>query len=203
MKVAIIGAGTVGISLGKSLSKVGHDVMFGSRTPQSEDLQKVKRETGIPVGTIDDALEFSDVIAFALPWKAVADVSRSLDDWSGKVIIDMSNRFGLPPERTTGSSAGDIARMTGARVVKVFNTIGAEHYQNPIFSGQPATMLIAGDDAHAKEIGAKLASDLGFEVVDAGNLAAAGMLEDLAALWIHLATQTGLGRDFAFKIIRK
>ena len=49
----------------------------------------------------------------------------------------------------------------------------------------------------------RLGEDLGFEMIDNGNLASARMLESLAVLWIHLAFQGGLGRNFAFKLIRR
>jgi hypothetical protein len=46
-------------------------------------------------------------------------------------------------------------------------------------------------------------AELGFEVVDAGALKIARLLEPLAMLWIHLALSQGLGRDFAFALLRR
>ena len=109
----------------------------------------------------------------------------------------MTNRFVRNAER---SAAEDLATLTGARVVKAFNTIGAEHYQNPSFAGQPATMFIAGYDTDAKTVVRQLANAIGFEVVDAGNLAAARHLENLAEFWVHLA-RSGFGRNIAFKLL--
>lgn len=68
--------------------------------------------------------------------------------------------------------------------------------------GAPA-MFYCGDDASAKKAAAQLASDLGFEPVDAGGLTSARLLEPLAMLWIHLAYGQGVGRDFAFRIMRR
>jgi predicted dinucleotide-binding enzyme len=47
-----------------------------------------------------------------------------------------------------------------------------------------------------------LAAELGWEPVDCGALTKARLLEPLALLWISLATQ-GLGRDFAFGLLRR
>lgn len=64
-------------------------------------------------------------------------------------------------------------------------------------------MFYCGDDAVAKGLAAQLASDLGFEPIDAGALTAARLLEPLAMLWIHLAFAQGVGREFAFRIMRR
>lgn len=49
----------------------------------------------------------------------------------------------------------------------------------------------------------KLATDIGFEAIDAGGLVAARLLEPLGMLWIHLALARGMGRDFAFVLRRR
>jgi predicted dinucleotide-binding enzyme len=64
-------------------------------------------------------------------------------------------------------------------------------------------MPMAGDDAEAKTIVAKLAEELGFEAIDAGALTAARMLEQLALFWIKLAYAQKLGRSFAFSLVRR
>ena len=48
-----------------------------------------------------------------------------------------------------------------------------------------------------------LASDIGFEAIDAGGLVIARPVEPYALLWIHLALAQGLGRDFAFGLLRR
>jgi hypothetical protein len=40
-------------------------------------------------------------------------------------------------------------------------------------------------------------------VVDAGGLRVARLLEPHAMLWIHLALDRGLGRDWAFALVRR
>jgi len=197
MKVGIIGAGFVGESLGKALLKAGHTVMYSSRDPKGEHARKVQAETGASVGTVSDVLDFSTVIAIAMPPDTVLQVVKEYAGrWVGKTLIDMNNRFGPT------SFAKELAQTSGAHVVKAFNTIGAEHYQNPVFDGQKATMFIAGDDATAKAQVNQLAADIGFEVFDAGDLNAAEHLEHLARFWIYLM-RSGHGREFAFKLLRR
>ena len=65
-----------------------------------------------------------------------------------------------------------------------------------------ALMLVAGDDDQAKPTVLKLVEDVGFEAVDFGGLEGARLLEPFALTWIKLAYQHGLGRDFAFGLLR-
>jgi hypothetical protein len=61
----------------------------------------------------------------------------------------------------------------------------------------------SGDDAGAKGKVKQLADELGFEGVDAGPLTQARLLEPFALLWISLALKQGLGREIAFKLLRR
>lgn len=199
MKIGIVGGGIVGSNLGKGWAAKGHAVMFSSREPHSDKIKALLEEVGgnAQAGTVQETLDFGEVIAVALPWPGIEDVIRSTSGWNNKVVIDATNRFA--PAAT--SAAEDMARLTGARVVKAFNTIGAEHYTHPVTGGQQVSMLIAGDDAEAKQITWALAEDLGFEVIDAGGLSQAALLEKLAQLWVSL-TRGGYGRNIAFKLLR-
>lgn len=204
-KIAIIGAGEVGVTLGKALAAKGHTIVFGVRDPNSEKARAALaalRDKAV-VTNIPDAVAFADLIVLALPWPAAGEVAQSLAaPLSGKIVIDITNRFN-PPPGSGPSAAEDLARlMPGAKIVKGFNTIGAKHFLDPLFGGKPATMFLCGDDAEAVTFVGWLAGDLGFEVVEAGPLGNAGMLESLAKLWVTLA-RSGLGRDIAFRLVKK
>ena len=88
-------------------------------------------------------------------------------------------------------------------MVKCFNTTGANNMENPHYGDDQPMMFLCGDDANAKGVVMKLGQDVGFEMIDAGELAIARLLEPVAMLWIHLAFRRGLGRDFAFKLLRR
>ena len=64
-------------------------------------------------------------------------------------------------------------------------------------------MFVCGDDAAAKPAVLQLTAELGFDVVDAGPLRVARLLEALAMLSIHLATNQRLGREIAFALLRR
>lgn len=193
MKIAIMGAGTVGESLARALLKAGHEVMLSSRTPESEKMQSLKADLGAraSIGTVPQTLAYSDIIAIAMNWDVIPEMVLAAGDWTGKIVLDM-----------TQGAAETMLQLTGGRVVKIFNTIGAEHYQNPDFAGQAATMFYCGDDAEAKRIAAQLASDIGFDAIDAGGLAANKHLVNLAQFWVYLM-RSGQGREMAFKLLKK
>ncbi len=204
MKIGIIGAGNVGGSLGTQWASRGHQIFFGVRNPQGPEMQELLAEIGsnARAGSVQEAAAFGAVVALAVHWDAMPSVLQQLRGLQGKIVIDCTNRM-RPPEPGSAPTAGEeVARLLpGAVVVKAFNTIGAEHLNNPQFGEQQASMFIVGDDPAAKRVVAQLAEDLGFDVVEAGPLRNAGLLETLTRIWIQLSRQ--YGRGIAFKLLRQ
>ncbi len=209
MKIAIIGAGNVGSSLGKGWAARGHEVVFGVRDSRDAKVQEVVEATGgkARATSVKDAAA-AEVVVLATPWVATQEALRAAGDVRGKIVVDATNPLkpdlsGLALGHTT-SAGEEVARWaTGAKVVKAFNTIGAQHMASPRFGGQSASMFICGDDAGAKKTVATLAEALGFDPVDTGPLTQARLLEPLAMLWISMALLYGQGPDIAFKLLRR
>lgn len=213
MKIAIIGAGSVGGTLGAAWAGKGHQIIYGARNVNDEKVKKlISANPGKITGaSIPDAVAQCDVILIATPWQGIRETLQSTGNFNGKVIIDAINPVELSPAFLekgllvghTTSAGEQIAQWAnGAKVVKAFNTIGAMHMANPKFGGQSATMFICGDDAGAKKTVKQLSDELGFETVDAGPLKQARLLEPLAMLWMNLAFGN-VGPNFGFKIIRQ
>jgi predicted dinucleotide-binding enzyme len=203
MKIGVIGAGKVGGNLGGGWAKKGHEVMYGVRDPNSEKTRKaVASSGGVKVGTLAEAAAFGEVVVLTIPWSAAHQTIPALGDLSSKIVIDTMNAFS-PPAVEHGSVAQDVAAMAnGAKVVKAFNTMGEETMANPDFKGQRATAFICGDDTEAKRVVIGLAKDLGMDAYDAGALTNAVYAEGMTKLWASLA-RGGLGRDIAFKLIKR
>jgi predicted dinucleotide-binding enzyme len=207
MKIGIIGAGDVGGTLGKSWRQRKHDVMFGVRNLQSQNVQRLAQmDKSLTFGNINDAVSFGDVILFAIPWTSIEETVRGRN-LSGKIVIDPTNPL-TPDLRQLAfddsSVAERIANLAkGAKVVKAFNTIGAQTLNNLIFGSNRADLFLCGDDTPSKRVVGELAADIGFDVVDIGSLANARMLENLALLWIELALRQELGPNIAFKLLRR
>jgi hypothetical protein len=187
--------------LGTGWRNRGHDVTFGVRNP--DDPKYASLGT---VQTNESAAAPADVVALCTPWQGTQQAVQGCGDLAGKVIIDATNPlspdFSTLEVGLTTSGAEQVAGWApGARVCKAMNQIGAPMMDGPQLTGTPV-MFICGDDDQAKSVTTRLVSELGFETVDAGDLASARLLEPYALLWIHLALRRGLGTDFGFGLLR-
>lgn len=210
MKIAIIGAGNVGGTLGKAWAKKGHEVIYGVQQPSDDKTNVLLRETGptAQAGLPAEAAAKADVVVIATPWKATEAAVRSAGDLSGKIVIDCTNPLkpdlsGLEVGHTTSGAEMVASWAPGARVVKAFNTTGFNIMADPIVGGVRTVMFVCGDDLAAKTTVLNLATDLGFEAVEVGGLTQARLLEPWAMLWIHLAYKGGIGRDYGFALVRR
>lgn len=204
-RIAVIGSGNVGGGLGTRLSNSGFEVKLGVRNVDDKVKAVLAKTKGATAGTPEEAAAWGDVVFMAVPGNVAVDVAKALaKHLEGKVVVDCNNPltwkegpvWNPPPE---GSLAQAIAKAApGARVVKGFNTFGAEFHADPSHAGPPAQVFFAGDDADAKKTLADVATKGGWRPVDAGPLRNAGVLENVAMLWIHLALAAGHGRDFTF-----
>lgn len=93
--------------------------------------------------------------------------------------------------------------MPNTKVVKCFNTTGANNLAQVKYGTETIDIHVCGDDSKAKVIVSQLAADIGFEVIDCGPLKNARLTEPFALLWIDLALKQQLGRNIAFKLLRK
>jgi predicted dinucleotide-binding enzyme len=208
MSISIIGAGNVGMALGQAFTRRGEAVAFG--VPEPEKYRRVVAALGpkASVAATGEAIAASDVVILAVPYGAVAGIAQSLPDWQGRILVDATNPLapglaGLSVGTTT-SGAEELAKLArGARVVKAFNTTGAENMADTRYPGGAPFMPVCGDDAEARRRVMALATLIGFDAIDLGPLAAARYLEPFAMAWIHLAIKQGYGRKFAFGVLRR
>jgi 8-hydroxy-5-deazaflavin:NADPH oxidoreductase len=210
MKIGIIGSGNVGGALGGRWARLGHEVIFGTRNPQGVEMQQLSAKTSgkTSAATLADTARQGEVLLLSTPWPATQEVIAGLGELSGKILIDATNPLlpdlsGLTVGTTTSAGEQVAEWARGAKVVKAFNTVGANIMANPSFEGHRPVMFYCGDDAEAKHVVAKLIAELVFEAVDAGPLHQARLLEPFALLWISLAYAQGMGRDFAFELLRR
>ena len=210
MKIAVIGSGNVGGTLGKGWARKGHDVAFGVRNTSDAKVKQLLAVSGgkVRAAPVKDAATGAEVIALTVPWDAAQDAVKNAGNLRDKIVLDCTNPLkpdlsGLTHGYDT-SGAEQIAKWAaGARVVKIFNTTGFGNMANPVYPEGPSMMLYCGDDAAAKSTAAQLATDLGFAAYDAGPLSEARLLEPLALIWIKLAVQQKMGLNFAFRLVRR
>ena len=92
VRIGVIGAGSLGGTVGSVLVKAGHEVKFSSRHP--EELVSMTKELGprASVGTPREAAEFGTVLLFAVPYEALPELERDLKETiRGKIVLDACN----------------------------------------------------------------------------------------------------------------
>lgn len=199
--VAVVGAGRVGSTLGRRWTELGHQVRYGVRDPDAERHGHLRGHA--EVLSVPGAVAGAEVVLVAVPGGLAVEVAAALGDLGGAVLVDATNPLvrgeqGLAlAAPAAGSNAQAIAdAVPSARVVKAFNTCGAETMANADAYVPPPTMWLAADDEDALAAVARLATDLGFDPAVAGPLSAAVDLEHLGLLWVRMATVLGHGREF-------
>ncbi len=180
MKIGIIGAGQIGATLTRRLTKLGHKVsVANSRGP--ETLAGLAQETGAKAVTVAEAARAGEVVVVTIPEGKIRNLPKDLFDGvpDNVVIVDTGNyyprhRDGRIEEIEAGMPESQwVERQLGRPVVKAFNNIYAQHLMD---LGRPAgapgriALPVAGDDSRAKAVVMKLLDELGFDGVDAGGL---------------------------------
>lgn len=214
MKIGILGTGIVGRVLGTGLAKLGHQVMIGSRTPESDKLVAWRQAAGehASTGTFAEAATFGEVVILATLWSGTESAIELAGpgNMAGKVVIDATNPLLSTPNAPPGLALGhtdsggeQVQRwLPDARVVKAFNTVGNAHMVNPDFPCGPPDMFICGNDADAKKTVTGICAGLGWPTIDIGGIDGARLLEPLCILWVKYGISTG-SWNHAFKLLRK
>jgi hypothetical protein len=190
MKIAVIGTGNIGSTLGGRWRAAGHDVVYGSRSGSGEG------PGGAPLTSVADALAGADVVLLAVPGPAVAGVAAANGTaLAGKVVIDAANRIGEPE---VNSRAAIVAAAPQAQYVRAFNTLGWENFADPPAG---AAMFFAADPG-ARPVAEELITAVGLEPVFAGDASASGTVDALLPLWFALVKHNGGHRRTALRITR-
>lgn len=190
--IAVIGTGDVGGALGPEFAAQGHTIVYGSRDPQRDKVTELVERTGEDASatTPAEAAAKADIVVLAVPGLMVDEITRSLGDLAGKIIIDPTNpleRRMNRLEHAVDTSNAEIiqAAAPGAYVVKAFNTLNWRTMVDPASAGGPVSIPLVGDNAKAKETVANLVSGMGLEPIDVGPLRDARWVEGMLILWIN------------------
>jgi len=109
MRIAIIGAGSVGATLGRAWIERGEDVIWGLRNPADPKHAALPKDR---VKAPAEAVKGADVVVIATPWSAAEAAVKSLGSLAGKTVIDCMNPLGMGPD--------------GLQLVLGFNTSAGE-----------------------------------------------------------------------------
>jgi len=192
-RIAVIGAGNIGGTLGDAWRHAGHQVTFGVRDPGE------RTEGDRAFATPEEAIGPAEVVVFAVPGasmeETVRDLGRSL---RGKVIVDATNRVGAPIPH-----AEALASISSSEtpVFRAFNSLGWENFKDPHYGSDVADLFFAGQDGPGRPVIEGLIKDVGLRPIYVGT--DFDLVDDVLRLWMALVRGQGMGRALAFKVLTR
>jgi NADPH-dependent F420 reductase len=213
MNITIIGSGNMGRGIGTRAVAGGHSVTFVDANPEiaektAADVKAyAKKGAQVSTASLGDA-KLGDLVVLAVWYGTNIEIAKQLGTkLAGKIVVDIANPLNSTYDGLAtapdSSSAEDLAKaiVSGAKVVKAFNTTFAGTLLSGTVAGQPLDVFIAGDDSDAKMKVAQLVTDGGMRAVDAGSLSRARQIEGMQLLHIVLQGTLGTNWGSALKIL--
>ena len=211
MKIGIIGAGNVGVAIGRRLAAKGHDVVVSFA--RSEDNVRAAAAAiggGARAGSPAEAAGHGEAVVIATPWGVTLEAVRGVADaLAGKVVWDTTNPLkadmsGLQLGTTTSAGEQVAAAAPGAKVVKAVPPMAELMAQDGPYDidGRAPGVFVCCDEAAARTAVLGLVADIGADGVDAGPLANARYTEPLGMLLVQLAYPLGMGSRIGATLLR-
>jgi len=184
-RIAVIGSGSIGSTIGEAWRRAGHEVAYGARSPEA------------PASlSIADAIGSAEVVLLAVPGAAVPELLAAYgSDLAGRLVIDATND--IRGERWSHADAYT-ASAPEARFARAFNTLGFELFAEPTIGGAQADLFWCGPEDAGVE---RLIRDVGLSPVRVGDLDKIDVVDGVARLWITLVFQQGMPRRTAFRLV--
>jgi predicted dinucleotide-binding enzyme len=188
MRIAVIGTGNIGGTLGTAWARAGHHVVMGSRQPD--------QSAQPPQADLGAALEGVEAVLLAIPARGVdeflATHAAALD---GTLVIDATNNVGA----ASANAADAITQAApGARYARAFNTLGWENFAEPTFDGVAADLFFSAAEADRETVEG-LIEDVGLRPAYLGP-DKHGLVDSLLPLWFTLSQLRGT-RHLALRIL--
>ena len=198
MTIGILGSGRVAQLLGTALiTEQREEVKLGTRNISSPDIISWlhNNPTGT-AGSFQEAAAYGESVILAVKGAKVMEVIALADhaNFRGKTVIDVTNPItdGVPPVNGvlpffTDHTESLMERIQNyipeAKVVKAFNSVGADLMYKPAMNDGWPTMFICGNDADAKMVVTDILTSFGWDAEDMGMAEAARAIEPLCMLW--------------------
>ncbi len=201
MKIAVLGAGNIGGTIGKKWGNAGHEIIFGVRDVNSPKVHALLAEikTGAVTAPVAEAATSAEVILLAIPHAAVAEtIQANAAALEGKIIIDATNKFGAP---VVNNIAVISQNLPGATIFRAFNSLGWEIFAHPKFGETTTDHFYCGPDGEERLLVKQLIAEVGVRPVYVGGLETAPTVDALGTLWMTLVFQRGMGGHLAFKML--
>jgi 8-hydroxy-5-deazaflavin:NADPH oxidoreductase len=200
MKIAILGAGNIGGTLGRKWGQAGHQVLFGVRDLQSaKTISALEQAQAAKATDVSSAIRDCEVILFSVPWKTVPAIAQeNAADLNGKILIDATNNFAGPVINNLQALRN---AAPDASIYRAFNSLGWEVFANPVINGHTADMFYSGPDGKPRSRVHTLIEEIGVNPIWVGENDRVHLVDNMGALWVNMVFQRGWKRHSAFKSI--
>jgi hypothetical protein len=201
MKIAVLGTGVVGNTIGSKLISLGHEVIMGSRTSTNEKAAAWTKAAGVKAssGTFAAATAVGQIIINCTSGAGSIEALTlaGKENLKGKVIMDIANPLdfskGMPPSLSiinTDSLGETIQRaFPESKVVKTLNTMSSMVMVNPSLVPGEHNVFLSGNDMDAKATAKEILTSFGWTnemIIDLGDITTARGTEQLLPIWIRL-----------------
>jgi predicted dinucleotide-binding enzyme len=198
MKIAVLGMGHIGGTIGRKWAAAGHRVVFGVRDPANASGADAENSN---VDTVANAVDGADAVLFAVPGSALGGVlaehAAALD---GKLLIDAANNIG--GSGPTHQLPLFEQHVPNASVYRAFNSLGWENFANPQFGSERADLFYSGPDGPSRATIERLIEEIGLRPIYVGDgTAGADTVDHVLRLWFALAIGQKRGRHLAFRVL--
>jgi predicted dinucleotide-binding enzyme len=199
MRLAIIGTGVIGTTIGRRWLDTGHTVTYGVRDPDGARSFPLSGEA--TVESIPDAVRSAAATLIAIPGGGVENLLEThASVLDGELLLDATNDVSSGPFHHIPLFE---ARVPRARVYRAFNTLGWDNFAEPVIDGQQADLFYAGPQTDDRRVVEQLIGDVGLRPIYVGpGVAGADLLDGVTRLWFALAMGQSFGRHMAFKTLR-
>jgi len=178
MKIAVLGAGAVGVPLARALASAGHVVnLANSRGPDT--LQEIAESIGVHAAFAADAVRGVDAVVISVNPRSYESIRQLLVDVpDGVPVIDTGNYHPLRDGQIAALDEGQvealwISEQLGRPVTKAWNAVLSQTLETmgaPVGSRGRIALPVSSDDPLGLEIASVLTNDSGFDPVVLGGL---------------------------------
>jgi 8-hydroxy-5-deazaflavin:NADPH oxidoreductase len=170
MKIAVLGAGAVGSTIGRLWHAAGHDVTFAARHATRPRALAAELGERAHAASVAGALAGAEVVLVAVPALAVTGALQAAGPLDGRIVIDAANsleRGVFGQQQPSLRSLADA--FPRARWARAFNSLNVNVMADDNHREPPWVLFLSGDQ-QAKPVVAQLIRDAGFDPVDLGDI---------------------------------